>query len=155
MEEEHLNNRTFLEEQAKRDHGSSSSAAQQEIPMAYAEQSTDFDRVYALPSAESSPPSSVVRLTKEQETALQKEGFPLGLSQELVRTMNQSMIRCFIIDNSGSMWTADGNVLRGKEKNTQLIPCTRWAEMQSTATPLRMHQVRIQLAKFVFIFPTN
>lgn len=123
MPEGHPNNR-HSQEQPKRQPDVAG------LPFAYAEPSTDYDGVYALPSANT--PSPVLRMTAEQELSLQEHGFPLGLSQELVQTVGQSMVRFWVIDNSGSMWTSDGHVLRGKGKSTQLIPCTRWAEMQST-----------------------
>jgi hypothetical protein len=102
------------------------------VPLAYAEPSTDYDGVYAMPQANRTGANSLVRLTAEQEVRLQEHGFPLGLSQELHKTVESTVLRCWIIDNSGSMWTSDGHVLRGKGKNTRLIPCTRWAEMQAT-----------------------
>lgn len=104
------------------------------VPLAYAEPSTDYVGVYAMPHAttNSAVPTNQVRMTADQEISLQQHGFPLGLSQELFKTVGQAVLRCWIIDNSGSMWTSDGHVLRGKGKNTRLIPCTRWAEMQAT-----------------------
>jgi len=104
------------------------------VPIAYAESSTNFNGVYAMPAASSvlSATNTMIRITKEQEVALQERGFPPGLSQEVVSTVGQSPVRFWVIDNSGSMWASDGHVLRGKGKNTQLIPCTRWSEMQAT-----------------------
>jgi hypothetical protein len=103
------------------------------IPLAYAEASALYNGVYALPLTSSNTPSSMVRLTAEQETRLRSDGFPPGLSQELVKTVLNTPVRFWVIDNSGSMWTSDGHVLRGKAKNNmQLVPCTRWAEMQAT-----------------------
>ena len=104
---------------------------QQDFPVAYAESSTNFNSVYALPLTTTSTPGSLVRLTTEQEVELQKRGFPMGLSEELVTAVSSCPVRFFVCDNSGSMWSSDGHVLRGKGKNTQLMPCTRWAEMKA------------------------
>jgi len=103
-----------------------------EIPLAFAEDSTLFTGVYAMPLASTTTPSSRVRLTPEQESKLQNMGFPPGLREELIESVANSPTRFWVIDNSGSMWENDGKCLRGKGKDTQLIPCTRWAEMQST-----------------------
>lgn len=103
-----------------------------EIPLAYAEESKLFEGVYALPLADNTTPGSLVRLTVDQEVKLQDMGFPLGLAQMLVTGVSNCPVRFWVVDNSGSMWENDGKCLRGKGKNTQLIPCTRWAEMQST-----------------------
>ncbi|CAB9514636.1 expressed unknown protein [Seminavis robusta] len=127
MAEQHPHNN-----QGHHGHHDKNGSTDQEVPVAYAESTALYDGVYALPLATTNTPSSMVRLTAEQETNLQAHGFPIGLAQELVATVRSNPIRFWTIDNSGSMWTSDGHVLRGKDKNTQLIPCTRWAEMQAT-----------------------
>lgn len=99
MAEEHPNNRHFQEQYKRQPDGGNGGGG---LPFAYAEPSTDYDGVYAMPLASANTPSSVVRLTAEQEASLQEHGFPIGLSQELVRHVDQSMLRCWIIDNSGS-----------------------------------------------------
>lgn len=103
-----------------------------DIPLAYAQESTQCEGIYALPLASSSTPGSLVRLTAEQEVKLQDMGFPVGLAQELVIGAAACPTRFWVVDNSGSMWESDGKVLRGRGKTTQLIQCTRWSEMQST-----------------------
>jgi hypothetical protein len=112
----------------------SSDAFDMDIPLAYAKESTAFNDVYAMPNATTNPsqPPPVVRLTLEQERDLSAHGFPLGLAEELVASVSQCPVRFWVIDNSGSMWASDGHVLKGKGKDTQLVPVTRWAEMQAT-----------------------
>lgn len=132
MEDEHPNNRNNMQDHSMKSHSHAADTGG-EIPLAYAQESGDYgDGVFALPLANASTPGSLVRMTPEQETKLKEHGFPVGLSHELVKIAQDSLIRFWIIDNSGSMWTSDGNVLRGTGRTTTLIPCTRWAEMQAT-----------------------
>jgi hypothetical protein len=64
--------------------------------------------------------------------ALRRQGFPMGLAQELGRMRSTYPLRFWVIDNSGSMRTSDGHELRGTSQQLQLVPCTRWKELQGT-----------------------
>ena len=86
-------------------------------------------------------------MSEDRLDSLQREqGFPKGLARLLLRHAMNSPIRCWIIDNSGTMHCHDGHrVVRtnsrrssnsglgGSQKfSIQVIDCTRWEEVQST-----------------------
>jgi len=78
-------------------------------------------------------PSSFRKSNSLTETAvneLRQQGFPLGLAQEVGNTKAIYPIRFWVVDNSGSMRTSDGNELRGSRENIQVVTCTRWRELQ-------------------------
>jgi hypothetical protein len=65
--------------------------------------------------------------------ALEEQGYTRGLSQAFLRNKVAFPLRFWIVDNSGSMNTQDGHRLSSKNKSkVELVPCTRWAEMQQT-----------------------
>ena len=56
---------------------------------------------------------------------LRTHAWPPGLSKALVKCLKKNPYRFFIIDDSGSMQSGDGNiVVRGRN-----IPCSRWMEL--------------------------
>jgi hypothetical protein len=62
-------------------------------------------------------------LVKDQIMDLQDDGFPAGLSEELGKARALYPVRFWVVDNSGSMMTNDGQSVRGKIS----YQCTRWA----------------------------
>merc|ERR1712151_1360031 len=76
-----------------------------------------------------SPPMSI--FTLEQ---LQKQGYPAGLATALWdNCKTHSPYRYWVVDNSGSMKSPDGHLIRTDPRNHEvlLVPCTRWAELKS------------------------
>ena len=85
-------------------------------------------------------------LSEDRLKSLQHEqGFPRGLAKVLLRHAMTCPIRCWIVDNSGTMHCHDGhrvvrtNTRSGSSRslgspkfNIQVIDCTRWEEVQST-----------------------
>lgn len=67
---------------------------------------------------------------------LQGAGWPLGLQEALIKSIKKLPYRYFICDDSGSMLTADGHKVMGKNENTKIVSCTRWSEL---AESLRFH----------------
>ena len=65
---------------------------------------------------------------------LKSLGMTQGLCDALVRDSTETHQRFWIMDNSGSMATPDGNrFVQASNKEGQLSPCTRWKELQETA----------------------
>ena len=59
-----------------------------------------------------------------------KYGFPVGLRDQIVKTLQQFPLRIWVLDNSGSMTQNDGNLFVPSKK--RMITCTRWDELQET-----------------------
>lgn len=84
-----------------------------------------------------------LNVTQNQILNLRKQGFPLGLSFQVVQSKEQYPIHFWVVDNSGSMRTSDGreirkvniqprNVFSFRAKdltNTYVASCTRWTEL--------------------------
>lgn len=67
--------------------------------------------------------------------ALGEQGYPIGLARELGNTKATYPLRFWIVDNSGSMMTTDGNELKTKDNDPSMLGiqrCTRWKELQTT-----------------------
>lgn len=61
---------------------------------------------------------------------LTAQRWPEGLQDTLIRNYNKILIRFFIIDDSGSMNTADGHKLITNSEGKQvLLGCSRWSEL--------------------------
>lgn len=56
-------------------------------------------------------------------------GWPLGLADSVVQSMNETPYRVFLIDDSGSMGAHDGNVLEQGRNGIVKLQCTRWKEL--------------------------
>jgi len=64
---------------------------------------------------------------------LQSEGYTSGLIESIHRSNDVFPLRIWVIDNSGSMNTADGHRLYQHSNNAvKLLNCSRWAEIQDT-----------------------
>jgi len=60
----------------------------------------------------------------------QHHNWPNGMCKSILKGVRKIPIRFFIVDDSGSMSTNDGNrIVRAGAKNTKVIRCTRWAEL--------------------------
>mmetsp|Transcript_19125 Transcript_19125/g.23705 ORF Transcript_19125/g.23705 Transcript_19125/m.23705 type:complete len:445 (-) Transcript_19125:185-1519(-) len=70
----------------------------------------------------------------KQVEQLQAQGYTTGLINALLINVDKFYQRFWIVDNSGSMQTADGHrfVETEKESDHKMIPCSRWAEIQKT-----------------------
>jgi len=69
------------------------------------------------------------QLDRDQISALQRQGFPLGLAQELGNTVTTYPLRFWVVDNSGSMRTNDGHQLRGSSDAIRVVDCNRYVEL--------------------------
>jgi hypothetical protein len=82
------------------------------------------------------PPTGSISNVVDSELAeylLQNQGYPLGLAKELEHSKLTYPLRFWIVDNSGSMMTADGRELTGSNRQClAVVKCTRWQELQST-----------------------
>lgn len=61
---------------------------------------------------------------------LMNEGFPSGLADTMISNLNKCTERFFVIDDSGSMSTPDGNRLEQTSRGLQRINCSRWNELK-------------------------
>mmetsp|Transcript_43249 Transcript_43249/g.43945 ORF Transcript_43249/g.43945 Transcript_43249/m.43945 type:complete len:382 (-) Transcript_43249:259-1404(-) len=88
----------------------------------------------ALPvPAETVAPHPDVIKNDTQRTSLQSQGYTLGLIESIKRSNDVFPLRIWVIDNSGSMSTADGHRLHQYSNNAvKILDCTRWAEIQDT-----------------------
>ena len=74
------------------------------------------------------------RLTDEMRRTLKEQGFTDGLAEALMTNKIAFPLNIWIVDNSGSMATTDGNRLveTSKKNEIKMVSCSRWAEMQQT-----------------------
>jgi hypothetical protein len=73
------------------------------------------------------------RLSPECLRELQEQGYTKGLAQALMKNKVAIPLSIWIVDNSGSMMNRDGHRLVSRKRNEfQVLPCTRWSEMQQT-----------------------
>mmetsp|Transcript_16650 Transcript_16650/g.27598 ORF Transcript_16650/g.27598 Transcript_16650/m.27598 type:complete len:420 (+) Transcript_16650:229-1488(+) len=64
---------------------------------------------------------------------LRSQGFTIGLARTLIMNTDVFPARIWLIDNSGSMNSADGHrVVTNASKKISNIACTRWEEVTST-----------------------
>jgi hypothetical protein len=75
--------------------------------------------------------------------ALKDQGYTTGLIRSIARNSNDFPVRFWVVDNSGSMSSADGHRLYAEFSNNnnnnnnntvKLLDCTRWAEIKDTVT---------------------
>ena len=83
--------------------------------------------------------------TQKALSGLQRQGFPRGLAFEMITAKIAHPIRFWVVDNSGSMLTPDGNELRSIGGSTSMdsasseqvmtsVSCTRWTELKGAVT---------------------
>lgn len=75
---------------------------------------------------------------------LNSQGYPPGLIQQCLNTMQKFPVRYFICDDSGSMMTADGNKMtpdHSRPGHASHHKCTRWEELCAT---VRYHTLLAQ-----------
>ena len=73
-----------------------------------------------------------VNMTDEQFSILTAQGFPPGLARDIVNSTAAYPLRFWVVDNSGSMRSNDGNQILGEQNNIKVVPCNRWTELQGT-----------------------
>ena len=98
------------------------------------------------PSAPPPPslPPAPTKLTPDQLKILRKQGYTEGTAQTLMNSLSKFSLRIWVIDNSGSMATADGHRLKlGSNGSIQELNGTRWKELQETM------EYHIQLASLL------
>jgi hypothetical protein len=61
---------------------------------------------------------------------LQEFNWPSGLADALILNVNKIPIRFVLVDDSGSMCKNDGLRIVGKQNNTKIISCTRFAHLK-------------------------
>ena len=61
---------------------------------------------------------------------LLNEGFPSGLADTMMSNLKKCTHRFFVIDDSGSMSTNDGNRLENTSRGLRRINCSRWNELK-------------------------
>lgn len=74
-------------------------------------------------------------IDKERLTILHdQKGFPKGLAEDIYSNSLEFSLRIWIVDNSGSMKTQDGNLLQimNGSKTVKLVKCSRWEEIKET-----------------------
>jgi hypothetical protein len=75
---------------------------------------------------------------KNVRETLKGQGYTDGLIQSIARSNEAFPLRIWVVDNSGSMYTADGHRIHQTFDNTnncvRLLDCSRWAEIQDTVT---------------------
>lgn len=78
--------------------------------------------------------SQPTRLNTQQLQQLKEQGYTQGLCDAIVENCNNFPLRIWIVDNSGSMNSTDGQKLIPMKNVGQIksIPCTRWKEIVDT-----------------------
>lgn len=73
-------------------------------------------------------------LNANQRSQLKQQGYTNGLIEALEDNCNVFPLRIWVIDNSGSMNSGDGNRLVATTTSNEVrsVPCTRWKEIQET-----------------------
>jgi len=74
-------------------------------------------------------------IDKERLTILhEQKGFPKGLAKDVYSNSLEFSLRIWVVDNSGSMKTQDGNLLEivNGSKSVKVVKCSRWEEIKET-----------------------
>jgi hypothetical protein len=113
-------------------------ASEPHIPVAYAV-GMDESSSYQPPPQPLPPPTAPPTkpppppLSAESRSILRDQGYTNGLIEALEMNRRVFPVAYWIIDNSGSMATADGHrILPQRNGAYTFAPCTRWREMQET-----------------------
>ena len=88
---------------------------------------------YRLPAPSG---SHTMEIQQKQKNRLTDQGYTSGLANSLSDMKLLFPLRIWIVDNSGSMQSRDGNrfVETTSSQNVKIVPCTRWAEIQECVT---------------------
>ncbi len=80
------------------------------------------------------PQPSSKNLNQNEILALKDQGYTDGLIKSIARSNMNFPLRIWIVDNSGSMVTADGHRLisTGNSNDVRFVNCSRWAEIKET-----------------------
>jgi len=78
------------------------------------------------------PPT--LTLDENQMNQLRQQGYTDGLARAVVESCSSFPLRIWIIDNSGSMNSVDGNMLVATKSSSEVksVSCTRWKEIQES-----------------------
>eukprot|EP00934_Nitzschia_sp_Nitz4_P001002 Nitzschia sp. Nitz4//scaffold33_size148984//77866//81653//NITZ4_002931-RA/size148984-snap-gene-0.26-mRNA-1//-1//CDS//3329548436//1002//frame0 len=77
---------------------------------------------------------NTLELTDSDRASLLYQGYPTGLIESMMVSTEVFPLRIWVVDNSGSMNTADGHriVHHTSRSHVRLVDCTRWAELKQT-----------------------
>mmetsp|Transcript_10094 Transcript_10094/g.21072 ORF Transcript_10094/g.21072 Transcript_10094/m.21072 type:complete len:398 (+) Transcript_10094:1-1194(+) len=80
------------------------------------------------------PQPSSKNLNTNEILTLKDQGYTDGLIKSIARSNMNFPLRIWIVDNSGSMVTADGHRLisTGNSNDVKFVNCSRWAEIKET-----------------------
>lgn len=87
----------------------------------------------SAPDTQAEAPPPVERA--DALNALVAKGFPRGLAQQVADSVDSFPIRLWVVDNSGSMQSADGSRMvqvPGGRGAVRMVKATRWAELCDT-----------------------
>jgi len=72
-------------------------------------------------------------LDERQTSELVSQGYTSGMTKAIGNCVNTFPLRIWLVDNSGSMATSDGNrMVNAKNGELKSVSCTRWKEIQET-----------------------
>jgi len=75
------------------------------------------------------PPTPIVGVHQMEHLYAEHKMTP-GLCNAVVRTLNDFAVRIWVVDNSGSMATGDGNrIVTTSSGATKVVSCSRWDEI--------------------------
>lgn len=75
--------------------------------------------------------SATSDIGEDQGMRLMEQGFTKGLVKGLSENKKVFPLRIWVVDNSGSMQTPDGNrIISSRSKKLKIVPSTRWEEIQ-------------------------
>ena len=86
------------------------------------------DQVQVVPVAVAAVPRGGVEQQERAHAFLADQDFPPGLAALVCETSARFPLRYWIVDNSGSMMTADGH----RQTAHGPVVCTRWEELQES-----------------------
>lgn len=72
------------------------------------------------------------QLSQFQDNQLRSQGYTVGLRNEILLFTKTFSLRFWVVDNSGSMATADGNRFVNSKTGLKMVSCTRWKEIVET-----------------------
>lgn len=103
------------------------------IPFAYASPLAPAVPVLYPEQIQVHPTATAADTTMPRECMreLLEQGFTRGLVEALWNNKRSMPLAYWVVDNSGSMSTADGHrMVRERSGSFRVVPCTRWAELK-------------------------